>query len=221
MVSKIIFISFRNRREDAHQHSNWKDECTASADCSGISSRLWKGTIRWTEQPVRAHHYGSGVPHEIIPTGLLFQAECNRKYPVYPVSSLAYESWFAVNRLMALPVLFDLLGPQFFHLLDKEGCLRPVAVNQEWVCSPKDIWQCLETFWSSRLEGDGGMFLESGGWRAGVLLKILPQDGPHNKELSDQFSDRSCLRSSLISLPTLGYLCNCRFSSRSKWKLAK
>lgn len=50
MVSKIISVSLRNQWGFAHQHSDWEVECTAAADCEGVSNGLREGTAWWTRQ---------------------------------------------------------------------------------------------------------------------------------------------------------------------------
>lgn len=64
------------------------------------------------------------------------------------------------------------------------------------------------------------MFLEPRGWSSGMPSERFPRTRGHTRQvLSDPLSDRSCLRSPLISLPTLKYLCNCGFNSLSPQEL--
>lgn len=123
---------------------------------------------------------------------------------------------------MALDMLFDLSGPQLSSPLNKEVCLGSVALNQGWFCSPVAIWQHLQSCWLPQLVGEGCCWYLMGQDQRSCPTSSNVQDSPHNKESSDQLSDKSCLRWFSISLSSLIYLCNYRFlNSFSEWKFTK
>lgn len=85
----MTLVSFRNWRENPHQHPDRAVECTAAADCQGVSSDVWAGTAPKRQSPVsRIFLCGALVD-------LWVRTECGRRCHVHPLRNQDSQSWFA------------------------------------------------------------------------------------------------------------------------------